>query len=289
MLNIGVNTISWTATDANNNTTATPLIFTKTVNDNQAPVIEAKANQTRDADSGCGYTAVGDEFDIIATDNCGSLNLSYEINNGSPVTASTLDGVSFNKGINKVVWAATDGTNTSTRSFMVTVEDNEPPTITSIDDINQDVGTGACTATVTWIEPTADDNCGIASFTRIQGPASGSSFSIGTTTIRYRAIDNAGLTTEESFTVTVYDGTAPEITCPSGSSEANPFEKDAETDVCYYTVQGGEFDPVVTDGCPDNLVITNDFDNSSTLEGKEIPTGDHTITWTADDGINITP
>ena len=286
-LNVGVNTIVWTATDASGNTSSESITFTKTVLDNQAPVIAAKANQTRNTNTDCGYTTVGTEFDISASDNCGSLTLSYEINDsGTPVVASTLDGVIFNAGINKVVWTASDGTNTSTRSFRITVIDDDAPTITGTSNITQNVDEGLCTATVTWPDPVANDNCGLASFNRIEGPASGSSFPIGITTIKYKAIDLAGLTVTKTFTVTVFDGTAPEITCPSGSTELNPFERDAETGLCYYTVSGTEFDPTVTDGCPDNLVITNDFDGSTTLAGKHLPAEEHTIVWTADDGSN---
>ncbi len=79
-LNVGVNTIVWTATDASGNTSSESITFTKTVLDNQAPVIAAKANQTRNTNTDCGYTTVGTEFDISASDNCGSLTLSYEIN-----------------------------------------------------------------------------------------------------------------------------------------------------------------------------------------------------------------
>ncbi len=106
---------------------------------------------------------------------------------GTPVVASTLDGVIFNAGINKVVWTASDGTNTSTRSFRITVIDDDAPTITGTSNITQNVDEGLCSATVTWPDPVANDNCGLASFNRIEGPASGSSFPIGITTIKYKS------------------------------------------------------------------------------------------------------
>ena len=285
-LNTGENTISWVATDGSSNQSSTSITFTKTVADNQAPVIGTKANQTRYTDTGCGYTAVGTEFDITATDNCGTPVLSYTINGGSSVEATTLEGVVFATGINSVVWTASDGTNTSSRSFKITVTDDDGPTISSIDDITQNVDENLCTAVVTWTEPTADDNCDMASFSQILGPVSGSAFPVGTTTVKYRATDTAGNISEMSFTVTVTDDTPPEITCPSGSTGETPFERDADTGFCFYTVDGTEFDPVVTDGC--DYTLTNSFDNSSSLAGKQLPAGNDTIVWTATDNAGNT-
>ena len=78
----------------------------------------------------------------------------------------------------------------------------------------------------------------------------------------------------------------PLLKITPSSTAQNPFERDAENGVCFYTVIGQEFDPTVTDGCPDNLVVTNDFDGSTTLAGKQLPAGDTTIIWTATDGTN---
>ncbi len=285
-LNNGVNTILWTATDANDNTTETPLTFTITVDDNEAPVISSISNQTRATNTLCTYTTIGTEFDVIATDNSGTVTLTYKINDDTPVESNTLEGVQFNIGINRVVWTASDGINTSTRSFRVTVSDEEAPTITAMDDILQNIDDSVCTAHVTWDVPEYNDNCGVISFTQISGPLSGSDFPIGVTTITFKATDAAGLSTTESFTITVYDSIPPEITCPAGSTAEVPFERDAETGVCFYTVDSTEFDPVVSDGCPDNLVISNSFDGSTTLAGKQLPAGNDTIIWTATDGIN---
>ncbi|MEZ5105799.1 MAG: HYR domain-containing protein, partial [Draconibacterium sp.] len=280
-LNTGENTISWLATDGSSNQTSTPITFTKTVADNQAPVIGTKANQTRNTDTGCGYTAVGNEFDIAATDNCGIPVLSYTINGGPSVEATTLEGVVFSTGINSIVWKASDGTNTSSRSFKLTVTDDDGPTISSIDNITQNVDDNLCTAVVAWTEPTASDNCTLASFSQILGPVSGSAFPVGTTVVKYKATDTAGNISEMSFTVTIRDETAPEIICPSGSTNETPFERDADIGFCFYTVDGDEFDPVVTDGC--TFTLTNSFDNGSSLAGKQLPVGNHTIIWTAAD------
>ena len=43
---------------------------------------------------------------------------------------------------------------------------------------------GTCTAVATWTAPTVTDNCSGASITQIGGPASGSTFPLGSTTIK---------------------------------------------------------------------------------------------------------
>jgi hypothetical protein len=282
----GTNVITWTATDASGNVGATPLSFTKTIVDNLPPVISAKTNQNRNTDNAiCGYTAIGTEFDVTVTDNCSSYTLSYKLNSGTPVVASSLNGIVFPTGTTAVTWTASDGTNTSTRTFQVTVVDDDFPTISAQANIIANINTG-CGAAVSWTTPTASDNCSGVALAQLLGPVSGSTFPIGTTAIQYRATDAAGHVTYLNFNVIVSDGTAPTVTCPSGSTELIPFERNAATNLCFYTVIGTEFNATATDGCPGNLLLTNSFDGSSSLTGKQIPAGTHTIVWTATDGIN---
>ncbi|RKD99768.1 HYR domain-containing protein, partial [Marinifilum flexuosum] len=282
-LNKGANLISWTSKDASNNVTSSPLTFTITVVDNQAPIISATTNKNRGTDTDCGYTAKNGEFDVTITDNCAVSSQTYSINGGLEVNALSLDGVVFPTGTNRVVWKASDGTNNSTRTFQVTVVDDDAPVIVQIADIVQNVDPGKCDAVVTWTEPTYSDNCSGVSMSRIQGLSSGSTFDPGTYKIIYRAIDAVGLVTDMSFNITVEDQTPPVVSCPE-SSEASPFVRIADNGVCFYTVQGLEFNPTVTDEC--NQLVTNSFDGTSTLEGKQIPSGVHEIVWTATDGVN---
>ncbi len=98
-LNAGANVISWTARDASNNTTSTPLTFTITVVDNQGPVIVGIGNQIRGTDSNaCGYTIVGTEFNPTVTDNCSAnITLSWLVTGATTASGtSTLAGVFMN-------------------------------------------------------------------------------------------------------------------------------------------------------------------------------------------------
>ncbi|MCF8274575.1 MAG: HYR domain-containing protein, partial [Flavobacteriaceae bacterium] len=281
----GANVITWTASDASN--TSTPLVFTKTVIDNRAPSLLTVGNQNKGTTTGlCGYLVSGTEFDATYSDNCSITSVTYTINGGTPVAASTLDGVLLAPGINTVVWTVSDGTNSKSATFRVTVTDTTLPIITSISNITQEISTG-CDAVVTWTEPTASDNCAITSFSQTAGLASGSTFPVGTTKVTYTAVDASGNIAKMSFDVSVVDLTPPVLTCPTGSSEVAPFERDADLGICFYTVQGTEFDVTTTDGCA-FTAATNSFDGSTTLEGKQLPVGDNTITWTAVDQFNNT-
>ena len=84
-------------------------------------------------------------------------------------------------------------------SIVLDVEDpaivDMPTTITQNTDVNLP------TAAVEWTPPTATDNSGSVALTTSHEP--GSSFTIGTTTVIYRAEDPSGRFVESSFTVIV--------------------------------------------------------------------------------------
>ena len=81
------------------------------------------------------------------------------------------------------------------------------------DQISNMAGPG-CTQAVTWIPPTASDNCAVASFVASHTP--GTVFPKGTTTVTYTATDPAGNSSICSFNITVVDNVAPAMmNCPS--------------------------------------------------------------------------
>ncbi len=193
---VGVTTVTCTATDASNNTTS--CSFTVTVNDTQAPSLTCPMNIiTNTAPGQC--SAVVTYTTPTASDNCP----------GATVSCSPASGSTFQKGVTSVTCTATDASNnTSSCSFSVTVNDNEPPTLTCPG--NQSViGTGP--TVVNYTTPTPTDNCpGVSAATCV--PASGSAFPVGTTTVTCTATDAVELTATCSFTVTV---TTCTLTCPA--------------------------------------------------------------------------
>ncbi len=141
-------------------------------------------------------------------------------------TSGPASGSVFPIGQTIITYAATDASgNIATCSFIVDVKDATGPTITCNQDIAIEATSGTCGAVVTYPVPTASDNCGTVTVTRIAGPASGSVFPVGTTVVRHRASDNAvpPNTTDCFFWVTVLDATAPSFTtCSDITANASP-------------------------------------------------------------------
>jgi predicted RNA-binding protein with TRAM domain len=155
--------------------------------------------------------SAGVTYNATAMDNCP----------GVTVVGNPPSGSAFPKGTTTVIATATDTSgNTATRSFTVTVVDNQPPAITPPPAITAYTGVGAtsCGAFISDLGTAIpSDNCPGVTFTRSGVPA-GNFFPSGTTPITYTAKDSAGNTASATQTVTVIDDTPPTITGMS----ANP-------------------------------------------------------------------
>jgi hypothetical protein len=177
-----------------------------TIADTTAPVIACPANITVGTDAGKCSAAVG--FAATATDNCGTVNVSYSIAPGS----------AFVVGTTTVTATATDAAGlTSSCSFTVTVKDTEAPVVACPANISVGTDAGKCSAVVSYAA-TATDNCAATVSYSI---APGSVFQVGTTTVTATATDAAGLTSSCNFTVTVKDTEAPVIACPANITVGN--------------------------------------------------------------------
>ena len=198
---VGVETIEYTATDAAGNSFS--ATFTVTVNDNENPSITVPVDITVSADNACqANPALGS---ATASDNCGVAMIS----NDAPA--------SFPLGATVVTWTVTDiHGNTNNDTQTVTVIDDIDPVIVNLPaDINVSNDAGNCSAVVSWTAPTATDNCAGVAISQISGPASGSAFPVGTSTVVYEAQDGSGNTVTGSFDVTVTDNENPTITAPT--------------------------------------------------------------------------
>jgi gliding motility-associated-like protein len=224
--------VTVTAMDDSGNVTT--CSFMVVIDDAIAPVIECEDDIEITAEPGvCGatvnYTAP------VATDNCtvASVVLTEGLNSGE----------FFPVGSTVVTWEVTDGFgNTASCSFTVTVTDDEAPAIACPEDILLTADAGQCGAIVNYDMPTATDNCGVSELSLTEGFASGGFFSVGETTVTYMAIDDAGNTSECSFTVTITDDEAPLVTdCPT-SIEVNTDAGECGA-VVDFTV------PTATDNC----------------------------------------
>ncbi|MBK8955058.1 MAG: HYR domain-containing protein [Saprospiraceae bacterium] len=168
--------------------------------------------------------------------------------------------------------------NTATCGFTITVVDLTKPIISCPSNINVNAS-GSCDATVTYSTPVASDNCFGPSYpmlTRTSGPASGSVFPLGNTMIIYQATDFSGNSKTCSFTVTVNDGTGPEIDCP------DDLEFISLPGVCGHDVEYDE--PGYSDNCSGAILEQT----AGLVSGAFFPVGNTTVTFRVTDESGLT-
>jgi hypothetical protein len=216
------------------------------------------------------------------TDKCGA-NVTYPAatTTGScgTLTYSKASGSFFPIGTTTVTVTSSAG---GSCSFTVKVIDVQKPVIGSpdcdgdedvLDDITVGTASGSCNAVVNF-HLHATDNCSVASLT--SSPASGTVFSLGTTTVTVTATDPSGNTSTKTFKVTVKDKRAPAITCPPNKTV------DATTGLCSAIVTTGT--ATATDNCTatGSIIITGTRNDNKPLSDP-YPAGLTRITWKAKD------
>ena len=251
--NVGTTTVTYTSTDAASNTATSS--FTVTVTDDESPVIAQMGGMADTNDAG-NCSAVVTWADPAVTDNCANSTLTPDIASGS----------TFNVGVTTVTYTATDvNGNQSTMSFNVTVTDTEDPVINDMPtNITQAADPGVCTAAVTWVAPSATDNCTLATLAPTH--AIGSTFDLGTTNVTYTAIDIYGNTTTATFTITVTSGDS------DGDGLCDSADNCSETNACNYADPGNTacITPSGCETCSDatgtGIIVDNDADNDGTCD-----------------------
>lgn len=297
---IGLTKVIWIATDPSGNFSS--ISFDVDVKDIGDPVIACPEDQNIAITSGCSYLHSGLLWDPTASDNSGSVTLSYSLSGStnSPLTpGNSLDGVSFNVGTTTVTWQSEDPTgNVSTCSFKVTITESEKPVISvpvTNQVINISTGCGYKVVGESW-DATATDNC--TSKPTLSYTLTGSTtnngttlndvtFNIGVTTITWKATDEFGNTSEQSILVTVNEAEQPVIS----SSITGQIEASIESG-CSYVHAGTEWDPTATDNCgikSFGYTLTGEtVGNGQTLDNVVFALGITTVTWTAIDNSGNT-
>ena len=257
-------TLRWTISNGTCTPSTSEVIITK---DGTNPTITCPSTITVNAPTGQCAKVVGpaDGYVVTASDACTPVNVQLtsglDINGSFPVGTST------------ETWSATDPSgNTASCSFNVVVVDNQLPTITCPVDISVNNDAGSCFAVVNY-NATTNDNCPGELVTVIGGLASGAQFPIATTTVTLRVDDAVSPTPNTascSFTVTVEDNEAPQISCPGNISVNN------EAGQCHAAVSWTE--PVGTDNCTGS--ITN---RTGLAPGSDFPVGITTVTYIVTD------
>ena len=189
---LGTTTVTCNATDAAGNA-ATPTTFTVTVRDTTAPVIASHGNETAEATGPSGATvtytapATSDAVDGTGTASC------------APASGST-----FALGTTTVTCDAADaaGNAATSTTFTVTVADTTAPVIASHGSVTA-TATSQSSAIVNYTSPTTSDAVdGPGTATCL--PVSGSTFTVGATTVTCNATDAAGnAATPTTFSVIV--------------------------------------------------------------------------------------
>ena len=199
---LGTTTVVATATDAAGNTAHSPFLVD--VENNSVPVLPKISPITLEATGPNGAVATysGTAQDLVdGTD---------------PVQFSPPSGSVLPLGKTTVTDSATDSAgHTATASFVVTVEDTTPPTISALPNLVL-ASTGPGGATATYLATASDLVSGSLPVTF--SPPGGIFFPVGTTTVTARAADAAGNVASSTFTVTVVQ--APAVTGISASEGA---------------------------------------------------------------------
>ncbi|MBK9451741.1 MAG: HYR domain-containing protein [Bacteroidetes bacterium] len=281
---IGTSTVSFTAVDGSGNTAA--CSFTVTVNDTEAPSVVCPANISVSNDPGqCGAAV---SFAATGADNCPGVSVAQ--------TGGAASGSLFPVGSSTVSFGATDAAgNTAACSFTVNVTDAEAPSVTCPANINLANDAGLCAAVASFTA-SGSDNCPGVSVTQIAGAASGSAFAVGTTTVTFRAVDAAGNAASCSFTVTVTDTEAPNLSCGdagglisrangsrslNSASFANDVTLPTDNGVC-----GAMYE--YENGANDNCGIVTVAQTAGLSSGSTFPVGVTTNTFVATDASGNT-
>lgn len=249
---LGTTTVTWTVTDAAGNTAQ--CTQTVTVQDTENPLIACPIDVTVNNTPGiCGATGVSLGV-AITNDNC-TVDV---VSNDAPAT--------FPLGDTDVTWTVTDLSGNSAQcTQVVTVVDNEVPTITCPSDVTVNADAASCSATgVALGTPATADNCSVSGTTN-DAPVA---FLLGNTTVTWTVTDGSGNTATCTQVVTVEDNEAPVVTCPSD------FTVSANGGSCDATpVALGS--PITTDNC----TVASVSNNAPVV----FPLGNTTVTWTVID------
>ena len=255
--NLGLNTVTFTATDASSNSESVTLNVI--VIDTVKPIVNA-----------IGKT--------IYLNNSGSATLTAsEVNNGSTDNVA-IGNISINKttfncndvGDNSVQFTATDlSGNSSSTLVNISVVDTILPVVTFMP---SNIRLGHCGAGYRYTLPTVTDNCGDVKIVQTEGIALGNTYPVGTTTNIFTFTDKSGNKVTRSFTVTILPSYLPDtysniVVC----SDVEPFDlTKGKSNIVFtgsgVTLDGKSFDPALSGS--GNYNVTYVFTDSMNCETK---------------------
>ncbi len=285
VFNIGVTTVTYTVTDAHNNTAQ--CSFNVTIERLSIPpaVITCPPNPAKvTAVGGTCFAPVSPAAPTVV-DPCATT--TYTIVNDFNNSDDASD--SYPVGTTIVTWTISDNSGKTYECTQTVVVEDIDPTITCPTSVAETIAADQCSKTgVTINPPTFSDNCPnpVLTYT-LSGATTGSGinvvpasqvFNIGVTTVTYTVTDTDNRTAECSFTVTIERLSIPPavINCP-----VDPPSVTAVAGTCFAPVNPDA--PVISDPCATaSYTIVNDFTGTDDASGS-YPVGTTTVTWTITD------
>jgi hypothetical protein len=266
---LGVTTITWTATDASNNTaSATQTI---SVRPNQAPAFSfVPASLSMNTDERV-CSARRDVGMATATDDLDGVAVSFA---RSDAVASLAEP--FPRGVTTITWTATDVEgSTASATQTVTVTDNELPSIHAPANVAVRTDINRTPVNVEAGNPIATDNClnPVVNGVRSDNQPLWAPYPAGITTITWTAADASNNKSSATQTVTVTPNVAPVLSVPASLSV------NTDGGVCYANVSVAS--ATATDDL-DGVVVSGARNDGKPLNAS-YPKGVTEITWTATD------
>ncbi len=262
---------------AQTNAALSPVPFAAlSIVDSTPPMAECK-DITVQLDGTGSANIVGSDVDNGSSDNIMVASLS--------VSPDTFDCSDIGPPVQVTLTVADAAGNMATCMAYVTVEDNIDPVLANLpgDQLNVDMDTDACGATITFSDPTVTDNCDntvTVVRTDATGLDSGDLFPEGSTVISYSSTDADNNVGTHSFEVTVNaDGEDPVLANLPGDQLNVPMDAGMCGAVITFS------DPTVTDNC-DNTVTVVRTDATGLDSGDLFPEGSTVISYSSTDADN---
>ena len=256
IVNSGVTTVTLNLTDG---AFTDSCNFSLTVNDVTPPMITCLTDQTETASATCDFVIPDYASLIVATDSCSPT---------VTVTQDPIAGTLATVGTTVITISATDGTNTDTCTFNLSVQETTPPTA-----VCQDItvfldAMGMAVITPAEVDGGSFDNCGNVTTTININTFDCSN--VGENEVILTVTDASGLSTTCTAIVTVEDNEAPIVNCQNITIELN---ENGIATITTTDVDGGSSDAcgiTSTEIDIDTFDCSNLGDNNVTLTVTDI-------------------
>ncbi|MDD3962389.1 MAG: HYR domain-containing protein [Bacteroidales bacterium] len=264
---VGYTHVVWIASDLSDNTTSdTTVVF---VRDTIPPIITCPENMIQDADSGlCEAWVTVPLPDVY--ENCQIDRIYNTYNDSTNATAY------YPVGTTTVTWIVYDVSgNVDSCSMMITVIDNQPPSITCPQDIITFNDENECGAWVNVPQPETAGNCGTSLLVNDYTGSDNASaqYPVGTTTVIWTVSDENGNSISCSHNIVVIDNEPPDISCINeilAYTSAFACSADVVVEI-----------PLTSDNCAVESLV-NDYTQTGNASGT-YPAGTTKVQWMVTD------